>query len=116
MRSILYVLAFIVVAFCSPAQALALNLRDAFEVLEDLKAQGQLGEKPNGYLDVVRDGGQAAEVAHLINQERRDQYRSLAQQSGLTQSDVERMAGQRNLNLATSGHFIQQDGQWQKKP
>ena len=43
--------------------AAALNLNEAMSALGDVKASGQLGEMPNGYLGVVSAGGQAAEIA-----------------------------------------------------
>ena len=109
-------LVFIVAVLSAPLPAMALNLQEALEIVEELKAQGQLGEVPNGYLDVVLDRGQASEVARLVNQHRSREYKSLADQSGLTLSEVETLAGQRNVTLARSGYFIQQDGQWQTKP
>ena len=51
--------------------AVALNLNEAMSALGDAKASGQLGEMPNGYLGVVSNGGQAAQIAQLINQARR---------------------------------------------
>lgn len=51
--------------------AYALNLNQAMSALGDAKASGQLGEQPNGYLGVVKPGGQAEEIARLINQARR---------------------------------------------
>ena len=57
--------------------AAALNLNEAMSALGDAKASGQLGEMPNGYLGVVKGGGQASEIARLINQARRTEYQKL---------------------------------------
>lgn len=103
-------------ALLCTAPAAALNLNEAMASLEALKARGELGEMPNGYLGVVRDGGQAAEIAHLVNQARRAEYKKLAQQNGITESQVQTMAGQRNISRARSGYFVQQNGQWVRKP
>ncbi len=69
-----------------PAYALTLN--QAMSALGDAKASGQLGEQPNGYLGVVKSAGQSDEIARLINQARRAEYQKVAQDNGISMSDV----------------------------
>lgn len=95
--------------------AAALNLNEAMSALSDAKANGQLGEMPNGYLGVVKEGGQAAEIARLINQARRAEYQKLAAQNGIVLSDVEAIAGQKALDKTPPGQYIQDQGQWRRK-
>lgn len=95
---------------------LAMNLQQAMSNLPSAKDQGLVGEQPNGYLGVVKAEGQAAEIVRLINQARREQYQKLAQENGLPLADVEAMAGQKAIERTTSGHVIQVDGKWVKKP
>ncbi|MGE8359967.1 YdbL family protein [Pseudomonas sp.] len=95
--------------------AMALNLNQAMSALGDAKASGQLGEMPNGYLGVVNSGGQAAEIAELINQARRAEYQKLATQNGIKLSDVEAIAGQKAIDKTPTGQYIQLQGQWRKK-
>ncbi|WP_397379501.1 YdbL family protein [Pseudomonas sp.] len=95
--------------------AVALNLNEAMSALGDAKASGQLGEMPNGYLGVVTGGGQAAEIAQLINQARRAEYQKLAAQNGIKLSDVEIIAGKKALDKTPAGQYIQLDGKWQRK-
>jgi hypothetical protein len=95
--------------------ALALNLNEAMSALGDAKTSGQLGEMPNGYLGVVRAGGQAAEIAQLINQARRAEYQKLATQNGIQLSDVEAIAGQKAIDKTPAGQYIQLEGKWQRK-
>ncbi|MGE8499700.1 MAG: YdbL family protein [Pseudomonas sp.] len=95
--------------------AMALNLNQAMSALGDAKASGQLGELPNGYLGVVSAGGQASEIANLINQARRAEYQKLATQNGIKLSDVEAIAGQKAIDKTPAGQYIQLDGQWRKK-
>ncbi|MDH1263496.1 YdbL family protein [Pseudomonas sp. GD03944] len=95
--------------------AMALNLNQAMSALGDAKASGQLGEMPNGYLGVVNSGGQAAEIAELINQARRAEYQKLAIQNGIKLSDVEAIAGQKAIDKTPAGQYIQLQGQWRKK-
>ncbi|HSX89965.1 MAG TPA: YdbL family protein [Pseudomonas sp.] len=96
-----------------PAAALTLN--DAMSALGGAKASGQLGEMPNGYLGVVEDNGQAAEIARLINQARRAEYQRLAEQNGIKLTDVEAIAGQKALDKTPPGQYIQYQGQWRRK-
>lgn len=95
--------------------ALALNLNDAMSALGDAKAGGQLGEMPNGYLGVVKAGGQAEEIARLINQARRAEYQKLAEQNGIQRSDVEAIAGKKAIEKTPAGQYIQLQGEWRKK-
>lgn len=96
-----------------PAYALTLN--QAMSALGDAKASGQLGEQANGYLGVVRPGGQADEIARLINQARRAEYQKVAQDNGISLSDVEAIAGKKAIDRTPAGQFIQLGGQWVKK-
>lgn len=95
--------------------AMALNLNEAMSALSDAKASGQLGEMSNGYLGVVSPGGQAAEIAKLINQARRAEYQKLAAQNGIQLSDVETIAGQKAIEKTPAGQYIQRQGKWQRK-
>jgi uncharacterized protein YdbL (DUF1318 family) len=95
--------------------AAALNLNEAMSALGDAKVSGQLGEMPNGYLGVVKGGGQASEIARLINQARRAEYQKLANENGIKLSDVETIAGQKALDKTPPGQYIQVQGQWQRK-
>ncbi|KIQ02461.1 MULTISPECIES: YdbL family protein [Pseudomonas] len=96
-----------------PAHAISLN--EAMSALGDAKASGQLGELPSGYLGVVKSGGQADEIAKLINAARRAEYQKLAQQNGIQLSDVETIAGQKAIDKTPAGQYIQQQGQWRRK-
>jgi hypothetical protein len=95
--------------------AYALNLNQAMSALGDAKASGQLGEQPNGYLGVVKAGGQADEIASLINQARRTEYQKVAKDNGISLSDVEAIAGKKAIERTPKGQFIQLNGQWLQK-
>ena len=95
--------------------AMALNLNEAMSALSDAKVSGQLGEMPNGYLGVVSGGGQAAEIAQLINQARRAEYQKLAAQNSIKLSDVEAIAGKKAIEKTPPGQFIQLQGKWLRK-
>ena len=95
--------------------AAALNLNQAMSALGEAKASGQLGEMPDGYLGVVKSSDQANEIARLINQARRTEYQKLANENGITLSDVEAIAGQKAIEKTQAGQYIQVEGQWRRK-
>ncbi|MFV3388067.1 YdbL family protein [Pseudomonas sp. NY15364] len=95
--------------------AYALNLNQAMSALSNAKASGQLGEQPNGYLGVVKSGGQADEIARLINEARRAEYQKVAKDNGISLSDVEAIAGKKAIERTPKGQFIQLNGQWLQK-
>lgn len=96
-----------------PAYAMTLN--QAMSALGEAKTSGQLGEQPNGYLGVVRPGGQAEEIARLINQARRAEYQKVAKDNGISLSDVEAIAGKKAIERTPQGQYIQLNGQWLQK-
>ncbi|GIZ11238.1 YdbL family protein [Pseudomonas sp. NCCP-436] len=93
----------------------ALNLNQAMSALSEAKASGQLGEQPNGYLGVITPGGQADEIAQLINQARKAEYQKVAKDNGISLSDVEAIAGKKAIDRTPKGQFIQLNGQWVRK-
>ena len=95
--------------------ALALDLNQASAALSQAKAAGQVGEKPNGYLGVITPGGQAAEIARLINEARRLEYQQVAKRNAVPLGDVEAMAGKKAIDKTPPGQFVQSGGQWVKK-
>jgi uncharacterized protein YdbL (DUF1318 family) len=94
---------------------LALDLNQASAALGQAKASGQVGEKPNGYLGVIAPGGQAAEIARLINEARRAEYQQVAKKNAIPLGDVEALAGRKAMDKTPAGQFIQSGGQWVKK-
>jgi uncharacterized protein len=94
---------------CPPAWAL--SLREA-------KAQGLVGEQPNGYLGAV-EGQPSSEVGALIasvNQQRRQRYQEIAARNDTDLTAVEILAGQTALKKTKPGHYIQlPSGEWAKK-
>lgn len=94
---------------------LALSLNQAMSALPAAKAAGQLGEQPDGYLGVVNAGGNAAAVAKLINEARRQEYQRLAGENNIQLRDVESMAGKKALERTPDGQYIMLNGVWMKK-
>lgn|SRR3989338_2657119 len=105
----------LLLALCLSLPAWALTLNDAMSALGDAKTSGQLGELPTGYLGVVQPGGQADEIARLINQARLAEYQRLARENGIQLGDVEAIAGKKALEKTPPGQYIQLNGKWIRK-
>ncbi|WP_028238542.1 YdbL family protein [Stutzerimonas azotifigens] len=105
----------LLLALCLSLPAAAMTLNEAMSALGSAKASGQLGEKPDGYLGVVRSSAQAEEIAAQINQARRAEYHRVAQKNGVSVDDVEAIAGKKAIDKTPAGQFVQIDGQWVRK-
>ena len=86
--------------------------------LQSAKAQGLVGEQPNGYLGSVK-GGASAEVNALIkevNSARKQEYQSIAKRNNTELSVVEALAGKKAIEMTPSGQYVKStSGQWIKK-
>lgn len=100
------------------AAALAVALPAAALDLDAAKARGLLGERPDGYVEVV-DAGAPVDVRALaqdVNAKRRVAYAKVASQNGAPVADVARIAGKKLIDNAPSGTYVKIDGKWVKKP
>lgn len=102
--------------FALSLPVLAMNLQQAMAALGQAKVQGLVGEQANGYLGVVQNSNDAADIVKLINDARRAEYARLAQQNNIAVADVEAMAGKKALERTSAGYFILLNGNWVKKP
>lgn len=94
----------------------AMTLEEAMDALSEAKAQGQLGEQPDGYLGVVEDNSRAETIARLINEARREEYRRVARDNNIDLRDVELLAGQKAIERTPAGQYIRMpDGRWRRK-
>lgn len=84
--------------------------------LDEAKAKGMVGEKPNGYLGAVSGGGDVQALVSDINQKRRQAYEEIARKNGTQLSAVETLAGEKAIQNTKAGLMIQgPSGQWMKK-
>jgi uncharacterized protein YdbL (DUF1318 family) len=86
--------------------------------LEEAKTQGIVGERPNGYLGVVRPAASADVQALVqdINQKRRQTYEDIARRNTTSLEAVEVLAGKTAIDHTRPGNFVQlPSGQWVKK-
>ena len=87
--------------------------------LDDAKQQGQLGERPDGYLGLVKPSSTPDTVNLMkdINNKRRKVYRGIAEKNGTALSAVEALAGKKAIEKTPSGQLIMQpNGTWTPKP
>ena len=93
----------------------ALNLDQAINELSQAKANGLVGEQADGYLGVVKNEGNASEIAQLINQARKQQYQKVSAETKVPLSDVQSRAGSKAQEKTPAGQYIKKQGQWLKK-
>ena len=98
-------------------QALA-GRKGRFDTLESYKAQGIIGENNRGYVELLGDDAQAADIVAMENKDRRVIYQTIAEQNGITdQIDViEKVFAQVQQEKAAAGYKIQDaGGGWKTK-
>ena len=86
--------------------------------LDQAKAQGLLGEMPNGYLGLVRASAspEAKALMKDINRKRRQKYQEISRKNGTKLGAVEALAGKTVLKKTKPGHYIKSpSGNWMKK-
>lgn len=86
--------------------------------LDSAKADGLIGEKPDGYLGLVRDDAPADVKALVadVNAKRKVRYQEIAQQQGVPLGEVEKVGGQTAIEKTRPGHYVMDlSGRWRKK-
>lgn len=86
--------------------------------LDQAKAQGLVGEQPNGYLGVVATNAPADVQALVadINGKRKNEYQSIAQRNNTSLQAVEALAGKKAVELTPAGQYVRlPSGAWVKK-
>ncbi|MFZ5563089.1 MAG: YdbL family protein [Thermodesulfobacteriota bacterium] len=92
------------------------RMQERLPAINDLKAQGAIGENNQGLLEVRDAGGKGNDVVTAENSDRMAVYQAIARKTGAT---VEQVGSRRALQIreaAAPGTWIQgDDGKWQKK-
>ena len=94
------------VLIASPAAALT---------LDEARAQGLVGEQPDGYVGIVQDGPGVRDLVSSVNDQRRAHYQGIAQQNGVPIQAVEQQAGQQLIERAGSGIYVLTPSGWQRR-
>ena len=85
--------------------------------LHAAKTQGLVGERPDGFLGLVKPGNaSAAALVKDVNAQRLTHYRAIAAKRGTTLEAVEAYVGQKLINRAEPGEYVMTPGgQWVRK-
>lgn len=97
---------------------LLLSLSASAASLDAAKADGWIGEQPNGYLGLVRDDapGDVRALVNEVNGKRKARYQEIARQQGAPLEEVEKVGGQTAIDKTRSGHYVMDgSGRWRKK-
>jgi uncharacterized protein len=90
----------------------------AAQSLDEAKADGQVGERIDGYVGVVDAStpGDVRAMVDQVNAERRQKYAEIAAERGTSVEAVAQIAGQKLIARAPGGQYVLgADGQWRQK-
>lgn len=87
--------------------------------LMTVKAQGIVGEQPDGLLGLVNPATAPADVAAMIstiNAERMAKYQAIAAKNGTPVDQTQALAGQKLMAQTPAGQYVKApDGSWMQK-
>lgn len=84
--------------------------------LDEARSQGRVGETLTGYLAPVSHDKETLALVERINKARAESYQQLADSNNIPVDDVAKMAGQKLVDRARPGEYVQGiNGKWLKK-
>ncbi|MCZ9097931.1 YdbL family protein [Escherichia albertii] len=84
--------------------------------LDEARSQGRVGETLNGYLVVLKTDAETQTLVKDINEARNRSYQQLAKQNNVSTEDIAKLAGQKLVERAKPGEFVQGiNGKWLRK-
>ncbi|EBB7292589.1 DUF1318 domain-containing protein [Salmonella enterica] len=84
--------------------------------LDEARTQGRVGETLNGYLVALKNDAETQKLVLDINHARRASYQQLANSNHLPVDEVAKMAGQKLVERARPGEYVQGiNGKWMRK-
>ncbi|ECG8607617.1 DUF1318 domain-containing protein [Salmonella enterica subsp. salamae] len=84
--------------------------------LDEARTQGRVGETLNGYLAALKNDAETQKLVLDINRARRASYQQLADSNHLPVDEVAKMAGQKLVERARPGDYVQGiNGKWLRK-
>ncbi|EDT8142171.1 YdbL family protein [Salmonella enterica subsp. enterica serovar 4,[5],12:b:-] len=85
-------------------------------ILDEARTQGRVGETLNGYLVALKNDAETQKLVLDINHARRASYQQLADSNHLPVDEVAKMAGQKLVERARPGEYVQGiNGKWMRK-
>jgi uncharacterized protein YdbL (DUF1318 family) len=97
------------------ALALSASVVLAALTLDAAKAQGVVGEKPDGLIGAVTSSPEADALVSSTNAERMERYKSIAAKNGTAVSQVQALAGKKLIEQAAKGEYVMNGSSWVKK-
>ncbi|EBH0802268.1 DUF1318 domain-containing protein [Salmonella enterica] len=83
---------------------------------DEARTQGRVGETLNGYLVALKNDAETQKLVLDINHARRASYQQLADSNHLPVDEVAKMAGQKLVERARPGEYVQGiNGKWMRK-
>ncbi|EBE6789096.1 DUF1318 domain-containing protein [Salmonella enterica] len=84
--------------------------------LDEARTQGRVGGTLNGYLVALKNDAETQKLVLDINHARRASYQQLADSNHLPVDEVAKMAGQKLVERARPGEYVQGiNGKWMRK-
>ncbi|EDU0478172.1 YdbL family protein [Salmonella enterica] len=84
--------------------------------LDEARTQGRVGETLNSYLVALKNDAETQKLVLDINHARRASYQQLADSNHLPVDEVAKMAGQKLVERARPGEYVQGiNGKWMRK-
>ena len=81
--------------------------------LGEARAQGLVGELPNGYIATRRNGPGVTGLVESVNRQRRQRYRQISAETNAPMAAVEQQAGQALIRrLPSGGWYMNPQNQW----
>ncbi|NNG04785.1 MAG: YdbL family protein [Inquilinus sp.] len=74
--------------------------------LDEARASGAVGERPDGYVGIVRDGRGVQALVDDVNTRRRARYQEIARKQNQPLAVVEVRAGANLIERATAGQYV----------
>ncbi len=103
-------------AFAQSAAELRQRMAQRLSQVDELKAQGAVGENNRGLLEVRGDAASAASVVDAENRDREAVYALIAKDTGSTPDAVARARARQIAQQARPGVWIQDErGEWKRK-
>lgn len=103
-------------AIAAAADGPKARMRERVAEIDRLKVGGNVGENNQGFLEVRKAGGGAAEIVAAENKDRAELFRQTAARTGSTSEAVGRSFARQVAGASAPGVWIQApDGKWQQK-
>jgi len=96
--------------------AVRARMEQRLPTIDDLKAQGAIGENNRGLLEVRSGGGNASSVVSAENRDRETVYSEIAKKNNTSAEQVGRARARRIAANSAPGVWLQRDnGEWYRK-